>query len=163
MKKVLTTIGYILYVAILFAYPVYEMYVGYDGFSINEIIKFMVNLFISFIMVLFASFYVFGLYYAYKGDKDARYGCLYPSIAMFLIIALALVFSYNKQKPKRIDKVAGDPIRKERVVYVCTGPSAKKYHRIRTCRWLDNCSGEIEELTIERAEARGKHPCKGCY
>lgn len=163
MRNLGSVLGSILYVIVVFAYPVYEMYVGHYGFSKAGIVLFIVNLFSSFLVVMFASFCVFGFYYALKGNKDARYGCLYPSIGIFLIMTLTIFFSSNKQKEKRIDKIAGESFQNERVVYICTGPSAKKYHRIRTCRWLDNCSGEIEELPIEKAKARGKHPCRGCY
>lgn len=47
-------------------------------------------------------------------------------------------------------------------VYICTGLNAKKYHSTPKCRWLENCSGEIEEVTLDEAESQGKSPCKGC-
>ena len=48
-------------------------------------------------------------------------------------------------------------------VYICTGINAKKYHSTPNCRWLDNCSGEIKEVSLFTAEAQGKSPCKGCH
>ncbi len=49
------------------------------------------------------------------------------------------------------------------VVYICTGLNARKYHSSPDCRWLENCSGEIKEITIEEAQRQGKTPCKGCH
>ncbi len=48
-------------------------------------------------------------------------------------------------------------------VYVCTGPYAKKYHKVKTCKGLKNCSGEIKQISKEKAEADGKTACKLCY
>lgn len=48
-------------------------------------------------------------------------------------------------------------------VYICTGLNAKKYHSTPNCCWLENCSGEIVEVTLDEAEAQGKSPCKGCH
>lgn len=48
-------------------------------------------------------------------------------------------------------------------VYICTGPYSKKYHKTDNCQWLDNCSEDIERVTVEEAEVMGRTPCKGCY
>lgn len=48
------------------------------------------------------------------------------------------------------------------VVYICTSPNARKYHTTPSCRWLDNCSGDIKEVSLSFAERQGKTPCKGC-
>ena len=48
-------------------------------------------------------------------------------------------------------------------VYICTGPTAKKYHCIPDCRWLENCSGEIREVSLTYARNQGKTACRGCY
>lgn len=50
-----------------------------------------------------------------------------------------------------------------RGIYICTGLNAKKYHSSPECRWLENCSGEIKEITIEEAQRQGKTPWKGCH
>lgn len=49
------------------------------------------------------------------------------------------------------------------VVYICTGLNAKKYHSTSSCRWLENCSGDIKEVPLSVAEQQEKTPCKGCY
>lgn len=48
-------------------------------------------------------------------------------------------------------------------VYICTSLSSKKYHSTPDCRWLENCSGQVKEISVTAAEAQGKTPCKGCY
>ena len=48
-------------------------------------------------------------------------------------------------------------------VYICTGPYSKKYHKTEDCMWLENCSEDIERISIGEAEDMGRTPCKGCY
>lgn len=48
------------------------------------------------------------------------------------------------------------------IVYICNGSYATKYHNNENCRGLRNCSGSIEEITIEEAEDMGRTPCKIC-
>ncbi len=55
------------------------------------------------------------------------------------------------------------PVANRDVVYICTSLSAKKYHSTPSCRWLENCSGEIREVSLSVAETQGKSPCKGCH
>lgn len=47
-------------------------------------------------------------------------------------------------------------------VYVCSGPTSKRYHSVDDCQGLSNCSGEILEMTQEEAEDIGKTPCRMC-
>ena len=48
-------------------------------------------------------------------------------------------------------------------VYVCTGPSAKRYHRTANCSGLSRCSGEIVKMTVSEAQKKGKTPCQRCH
>jgi hypothetical protein len=50
-------------------------------------------------------------------------------------------------------------------VYVCMGPSSKKYHRTSDCRGLNNCSTKIYEVTLKYAqeELRRTQCGAGCY
>ncbi len=48
-------------------------------------------------------------------------------------------------------------------VYVCSGPSAKRYHLVKDCKGLSKCYGYILEMTVDEAQARGKTPCKMCF
>lgn len=52
---------------------------------------------------------------------------------------------------------------KEATVYICTGPKATKYHATQTCRGLSRCSGNIKQLSVSSAKAKGFTPCKICY
>ena len=47
-------------------------------------------------------------------------------------------------------------------VFICTGNSATCYHLDENCRGLSNCSKEIIEVTIEKAESKGRTPCRIC-
>jgi len=49
------------------------------------------------------------------------------------------------------------------MVYICTGKSSKRYHKTDECRGLDNCSGDIKLITIEKAKQMGRTPCRVCY
>ena len=51
----------------------------------------------------------------------------------------------------------------ETYVYICTGPMSKRYHKSPRCRGLDNCSKEIQKVTIGYAKILGRTPCKWCY
>lgn len=51
----------------------------------------------------------------------------------------------------------------ENTVYVCTGKSAKKYHKSSSCKGLRNCKGDIVVMEKNRAEAMGRRPCRICY
>lgn len=48
-------------------------------------------------------------------------------------------------------------------VYICTGTSAKTYHKDEYCRGLNNCSGEIECISRDEAEELGRRKCRICY
>ena len=49
---------------------------------------------------------------------------------------------------------ADQPITERDAVYICTSPNAKKYHSTPSCRWLENCSGDIEKVSLSDAEAQ---------
>ena len=50
------------------------------------------------------------------------------------------------------------------VVYICTGPQSKCYHKTPTCRGLNSCSKEIIKVTKKDAiEKYGRRACQICY
>lgn len=49
------------------------------------------------------------------------------------------------------------------IVYYCTGPNAKKYHRSSNCKGLRKCSCSIVKCSKSEAEKKGFKPCKICY
>ena len=59
---------------------------------------------------------------------------------------------------------AKEPQKKaEEKVYICTGKSAKRYHRTSNCRGLNRCSGKIVSISKSAAEKGNRTPCKICY
>lgn len=48
-------------------------------------------------------------------------------------------------------------------VYICTGPYSKAYHKTSDCKGLNNCSGNIKEITKSEAIDEGRHKCGFCY
>lgn len=64
------------------------------------------------------------------------------------ICAAFLPVSLNSNKPD--------------IVYICTGPKAKVYHKYKDCRGLDKCSGSIKEISLDEAK-KIRRPCKICY
>ena len=51
----------------------------------------------------------------------------------------------------------------EEKVYICTGKSAKRYHRTSNCRGLNRCSGRGASISKSAAEKGNRTPCKICY
>jgi len=48
-------------------------------------------------------------------------------------------------------------------VYICTGPKAKVYHSVSTCRGLNRCSGEVVGVSLAKAKKMGRRECKICW
>lgn len=48
-------------------------------------------------------------------------------------------------------------------VYVCTGPTAYAYHKTPKCKGLKRCSGEIIQISVEKAKADKRKACKICF
>jgi len=46
-----------------------------------------------------------------------------------------------------------------RSVYVCNGPDSQAYHKKKKCMGLSHCSTELEKISREQAEAKGRHLC----
>ena len=47
-------------------------------------------------------------------------------------------------------------------VYICSGPYSKCYHVRADCKGLENCSTNISEITLEKAQELGRRPCGYC-
>ena len=47
----------------------------------------------------------------------------------------------------------------ETEVYVCTGPSSKKYHYSNSCRGLSRCSKSIVKVKLSKAKEMGRTLC----
>ena len=48
-------------------------------------------------------------------------------------------------------------------VYICTGASATKYHKVKNCRGLNSCGGEIKTVAESTAKSNGREKCLICY
>lgn len=48
-------------------------------------------------------------------------------------------------------------------VFICTGLNGDAFHMTTTCKGLNNCDGELGEVTIADAMEIGLHPCKLCF
>ena len=48
-------------------------------------------------------------------------------------------------------------------VYMCIGPSSKRYHKTDKCKGLRNCSEEVLKVEKSYAESKERTPCKICY
>lgn len=48
-------------------------------------------------------------------------------------------------------------------VYMCTGPSSKRYHKTDKCKGISRCSKEILEVKKSYADSIGRKACKMCY
>ena len=83
-------------------------------------------------------------------------------LLLLLISCLFCLCSCDNKKGK-FESLYSSNLSTDSVVFICSGSSAKKYHKSRYCRWLKNCGGKIEVLLINEAKQLGKEPCKGCY
>lgn len=75
---------------------------------------------------------------------------------VILAVCMLFVCCSNKQDKHKV------PTDKETIVYVCTGPYARKFHFTQDCDGLQNCSGFIMEMTLEKAESKGYRYCHWC-
>lgn len=48
-------------------------------------------------------------------------------------------------------------------VYICNSTTAKRYHSTKNCNGLRNCTHEVNAITKQEAESKGRTPCKICY
>ena len=56
-----------------------------------------------------------------------------------------------------------ESIDSEGEVYICTGPSSKRYHKSPDCMGLSSCSADVRCVSVSYAEKLGRTPCKRCY
>jgi len=109
--------------------------------------------------------------YRNMGMQEHNHKTLWLSLALIAIVVsiMLIVMVWPKRNSSHyVDglysiEASEDNSPKTDGVYVCTSENAKKYHRLPNCRWLENCSSEIREITITMAENQGKTPCKSCY
>ncbi|MBO4593214.1 MAG: hypothetical protein J5678_03380 [Bacteroidaceae bacterium] len=57
---------------------------------------------------------------------------------------------------------ASAQIKKNAMVYICTGNYSKVYHLSRSCKSLTSCKGKIKEISTGEAVKNGRHLCKVC-
>lgn len=79
-------------------------------------------------------------------------------LAVLSVVLLLVCFSScgrgkNKQQKHAVDSG---------IVYICSGPSAKRYHSVDDCIGLSRCSGEVLTITVYEAEDAGKTKCRMC-
>lgn len=60
------------------------------------------------------------------------------------------------------DKHKSQIIDRPQSAFICTGPSSRAYHVDLNCYGLQNCSGDIEDMTVEEARDLGRKPCRYC-
>jgi len=48
------------------------------------------------------------------------------------------------------------------MVYVCTGPYAKAYHKDKDCKGLTNCSKEIKTISLNETQQMKRYSCRYC-
>ena len=86
---------------------------------------------------------------------------LFPILALFYIGPA--VYSLVTNKDETVVNTILDTEKEIDVVYICTGPQSKSYHFDRNCYGLQNCSGNIEETSLEEVNNMGRKPCRYCY
>ncbi|MBO0321551.1 hypothetical protein J0X14_04510 [Muricauda sp. CAU 1633] len=51
------------------------------------------------------------------------------------------------------------PSKSDNNVFLCMGKGSKRYHYIKNCRGLSNCSTKIYEVTLKKAKEMGRTLC----
>lgn len=74
---------------------------------------------------------------------------------VLLLAVMAMAFTSADMPDARQDA--------EEYVYICTGPSSKRYHKTDRCRGLNRCSGEVIRISKAKAIDQDKTPCRICY
>lgn len=77
---------------------------------------------------------------------------------VFPVALLSMLVMFSSTVPKQSYSSSKDVY-----VYVCTGPSSKRYHKTNNCKGLNSCSKEVKKVTIEQAKEMKRTPCKMCY
>ena len=72
----------------------------------------------------------------------------------FCMLLISLDAITSNQITKNVKKEVS-----ESTVYVCTGPSSKKYHFTKSCRGLSRCSKDIVKVTIGKAKEMKRTLC----
>lgn len=44
-------------------------------------------------------------------------------------------------------------------VYICKGKGSKKYHYVKSCRGLSNCSTNLYQVSSSKAQEKGRTVC----
>ena len=73
-----------------------------------------------------------------------------------LIFALALCMPLGYSMSSR-------SVEEQNLVYICTGPKAKVYHKTKNCKGLSTCSGSIKEISLESAKSMKRRAGRICY
>lgn len=88
-------------------------------------------------------------------NKWVKWVTIISLISIAIYFGFLMIGSSSKQEAYPAEET-------DEIVYICTGPNATKYHVSPYCRWLGNCSGEIDKITAEEAQRQGRTACKGC-
>lgn len=59
------------------------------------------------------------------------------------------------------DEAPDTSLSKADIVYICTGPKAKVYHRSKHCGGLNNCSGTVKAVRLSEVSGH-RRPCRKC-
>ena len=170
LTKTIERIGTILYFVGLLSFPFYKVFIesgrmidtfSYFCIAIGVFLLYLVGWWFLYtpICAIIASFFFL------KGEdaKDMRWGCLYPALSVIAFLIACIVFNQYTKSTETEGLYSPANTTESPVVYMCTGGSAKKYHASKECRWLENCSGDIKETTVDEAVGSGRKPCKSCY
>lgn len=88
-------------------------------------------------------------------------------IGAFMCVGALPFFIGGKEEPAPKKRTAVEELRMQPVieedVYICTGSSARKYHKWKGCRGLNKCRGGLKKMPIQNARRIGREPCKICY
>lgn len=178
MKKAVERIAIVLYCIGLVALPIYNVFIK-EQVQIDGFVS-LCGLLFSFLLYLVGwwfiwtpiSLFVASLFFPDDIGKDARESCLAYIAICVMPALLVLAFKAcnddddkvdNGETKNKFELYSTKPQKDEDVVYVCSGPYSKRYHKDLNCAGLNNCSGYVDKIDEEDAEREGYTPCRLCY
>lgn len=87
---------------------------------------------------------------------------------LFLSILVLFLFSFSgnditKNEFAENYKFSTSKNKVELKVYICNGPKSIAYHSRSNCSGLNNCSTEISEIDLSKAQNMGRRAFKKCH
>ena len=80
-----------------------------------------------------------------------------------MIVMKRILLAMALSTPLFCSNIANSVEGETQIVYICTGPQSKVYHKHSDCKGLRSCSKDIRKVTLDKAKSMKRRACKWCY